>query len=297
MRNLIFLIFLIFLYSCGSPPEKVVNTNSLTSEERATKVYQEGLQAIENGDYFFAAKKFSESEILLPQSDWASKSALMIGYCYYSINFYEDAISNLQRFIKTYPASKNLDYAHYLIAISYYEQIPDAEKDAQPLLNSKEKIEFYLKEYPETDYAIDLRYKLDLVINQLAAKEMIIARYYIANDKWIAAINRLKVVVKEYDSTIFIEEALFRLVEVYYKIGLDDEAKAAAAMLGYNYNSSEWYKKSYSILNKDYSFKEIKKGEKSKVWYEKDDVVKKKLRKIFNKDDKKKKKSNIWYER
>ena len=149
--------------------------------------------------------------LLLPQSQWAAKSALMVGYCFYSINFYTEAISNLKRFTKTYPASKNLDYAHYLIAMSYYEQILNEEKDIEPLLKSKESIEFFLKEYPDTDYAIDLKYKLELVINQLAAKEISIARYYIKNEKWIAAINRLKVVVEDYDSTIFIEVINFYL--------------------------------------------------------------------------------------
>ena len=177
----------------------------------------------------------------------------MIGYCLYSINFYDDAILNLERFTRTYPASKDIDYAHYLIAISYYEQILDEEKDIEPLLKSKKKIIFFLEKYPDTDYAIDLRYKLELVINQLAAKEISIARYYIKNEKWIAAINRLKVVVEDYDDTVFVEEALFRLVEIYYKLGLENEAKAAAVLLGYNYNSSEWYKRSYKILDKKYS--------------------------------------------
>ena len=177
----------------------------------------------------------------------------MIGYCLYSINFYDDAILSLERFTRTYPASKDIDYAHYLIAISYYEQILDEEKDIEPLLKSKKKIIFFLEKYPDTDYAIDLRYKLELVINQLAAKEISIARYYIKNEKWIAAINRLKVVVEDYDDTVFVEEALFRLVEIYYKLGLENEAKAAAVLLGYNYNSSEWYKRSYKILDKKYS--------------------------------------------
>ena len=145
-----------------------------------------------------------------------------------------------------------MSYAHYLKAISYYEQILDEDKDIQPLLISKKKIEDYLKKFPDTDYAIDLRFKQDLVINQLAAKELLIARYYIKNEKWIPAINRLKIIVKSYDKTIFVEEALHRLVEINYKIGLEEEAKAAAVLLGYNYNSSEWYEKSYKILNKDY---------------------------------------------
>ncbi len=274
MQKFLSIIFLFFLFGCGSTEEKVVD-QSLSSKEQAIKVYKEGLKAVEESDYFYASKKFSQAEILLPQSDWAAKSALMVGYCFYSINFYEDAILNLERYTKTYPASKNLDYAHYLIAISYYEQILGEEKDIEPLIKSKEKIEFFLKKFPDTDYAIDLRYKLELVINQLAAKEIYIARYYIKNEKWIAAINRLKVVVEDYDNTIFIEEALFRLVEIYYKIGLEDEAKAAAAILGYNYNSSEWYKRSYKILNKSYTPPKIEKNDKD------DGLIKRTIKKMF----------------
>ena len=278
MLKFIFFICLIFLSTCGSPEKKIID-KSLPNKEQAIEIYKQGLQAIERSDYFFASKKFSEAEILLPQSDWAAKSALMTGYCFYSINFYDEAILNLERFTKTYPASKDLDYAHYLIAISYYEQILDEKKDIEPLLNSKEKIEFFLQKYPETDYAIDLRFKLELVINQLAAKEISIARYYIQNEKWIAAINRLKVVVEDYDSTIFIEEALFRLVEIYYKLGLENEAKATATLLGYNYNSSEWYKRSYKILNKDYSGPII--TEKNKD----DGLIKRTIKKILLMDD------------
>ena len=278
MLKFIFFICLIFLSTCGSPEKKIID-KSLPNKEQAIEIYKQGLKAIERSDYFFASKKFSEAEILLPQSDWAAKSALMTGYCFYSINFYDEAILNLERFTKTYPASKDLDYAHYLIAISYYEQILDEKKDIEPLLNSKEKIEFFLQKYPETDYAIDLRFKLELVINQLAAKEISIARYYIQNEKWIAAINRLKVVVEDYDSTIFIEEALFRLVEIYYKLGLENEAKATATLLGYNYNSSEWYKRSYKILNKDYSGPIIKEKNKD------DGLIKRTIKKILLMDD------------
>ncbi len=279
MLKFIFLTCLIFLTTCSSPEKKAVN-KSLPTKEQAIGVYQEGLKALEKADYFYASKKFSEAEMLLPQSDWAAKSSLMSAYCLYSINFYDDAILGLERFIKTYPASKNLDYAHYLIAISYYEQILDEEKDSKPLLKSKDKIEFFLKKYPDTDYAIDLRYKLELIINQLAAKEISIARYYIKNEKWISAINRLKVVVENYDDTVFIEEALFRLVEIYYKIGLENEAKTAAVLLGYNYNSSEWYKRSYKILNKNYSTEKITKPNKKESG-----LIKRTIKKILLLDD------------
>ena len=126
------------------------------------------------------------------------------------------------------------------------------DKDVEKLILTKDAIEDFLKKYPDTDYAMDLKFKQDLVINQMAAKEISIARFYIQKEKWIPAINRLKIVVEKYDKTIFVEEALFRLVEIYYRIGLIEEAKAAASLLGYNYNSSEWYEKSYTDLNKNY---------------------------------------------
>ena len=238
-------------------------------------VYKEGLQAIKDGQYFIARKKFDQSESLLPQTQWAAKSALMSSYCFYSMNLYDEAILNLKRFVKIYPADKNVDYANYLIAISYYEQILDEDKDIQPLILSKKTIEDFLKKYPDTDYAMDLKFKLDLIENQMAAKELSIARYYIKNQKWIPAINRLKVIVEKYDKTIFIEEALFRLVEIYYRIGLESEAQAAAVMLGYNYNSSEWYEKSYKILNANYEPIKIKKDN------EEGSLVKRTLKKIL----------------
>ena len=253
MRKNLFFIFLItFLLSCGGPKLDEQAIKPPTTNEEAIKIYQEGLDGMLEGNFLYASRKFSEAEGMLPQIDWASKSALMSSYCLYNINFYQEAVLNLERFIRIYPASPYISYAHYLIAISYYEQILDEDKDIQPLLISKKKIEVYLERFPDTDYAIDLKFKLDLVINQLAAKELLIARYYIKNEKWIPAINRLKIIVEKYDKTIFIEEALHRLVEIYYKIGLENEAKSAAALLGYNYNSSEWYERSYKILNKNY---------------------------------------------
>ena len=253
MRKNLFFIFLItFLLSCGGPKLDEQAIKPPTTNEEAIKIYQEGLDGMLEGNFLYASRKFSEAEGMLPQIDWASKSALMSSYCLYNINFYQEAVLNLERFIRIYPASPYISYAHYLIAISYYEQILDEDKDIQPLLVSKKKIEVYLERFPDTDYAIDLKFKLDLVINQLAAKELLIARYYIKNEKWIPAINRLKIIVEKYDKTIFIEEALHRLVEIYYKIGLENEAKSAAVLLGYNYNSSEWYERSYKILNKNY---------------------------------------------
>ena len=216
------------------------------------QVYKGALKSMEEGQFLIASEKFDKSESLLPQTIWAAKSALMSSYCLYTISFYDEAILNLKRFKKLYPADPNMDYASYLIAVIYYEQILDEKKDVEKLVFTKKAIQDFLKKYPNTDYAMDLKFKLDLVINQMAAKEISIARFYIQNEKWIPAINRLKIVVEEYDKTIFVEEALFRLVEIYYRIGLIEEAKAAASLLGYNYNSSEWYEKSYTVLNKNY---------------------------------------------
>ena len=250
MRKILILSLLIFSFLSCSKDKNVLQPPS--SKEEALIVYQEALQALKEGQYFIASEKFDQSESLLPQTEWAAKSSLMSSYCLYNMNFYDEAVLNLKRFTKIYPSDENLDYAYYLLAIINYDQILDEKKDIQPLINSKETIEEFLEKYPDTDYAMDLKFKYDLVINQIAAKEISIARYYIQNEKWIPAINRLKIIVKDYDKTIFVEEALFRLVEIYYTLGLDSEAKAAAVLLGYNYNSSEWYEKSYKILNTNY---------------------------------------------
>ena len=273
---LIFIFSLFLLFSCTKKNEVAEAPPSTKTE--AIKVYQEALQSLKDGQYFIARKKFDQSESLLPQTGWAAKSALMSSYCLYSMNLYDESIVNLKRFIKVYPADSNVGYAHYLVAIIYYEKILDEKKDIEPLILSKKTIEEFLIKFPDTDYAIDLKFKLDLIINQMAAKELSIARYYMKNEKWIPAINRLKIIVEEYDKTIFVEEALFRLVEIYHRIGLDGEAKAAAVLLGYNYNSSEWYERSYKVLNSDYKI--MIKKDKSE-----DSLVKRTLKKILSVND------------
>ena len=250
MRLIILSFLILLLFSCTKT--EVKDSEPLSTKQKAMDIYKDALSSMEEGQYLIASEKFDQSESLLPQTEWAAKSALMSSYCLYTISFYDEAILNLKRFKKLYPADPNIDYASYLIAVIYYEQILDEKKDIEKLIFTKDAIEDFLKKYPNTDYAMDLKFKLDLVINQMAAKEISIARFYIQNEKWIPAINRLKIVVEKYDKTIFVEEALFRLVEVYYRIGLIDEAKAAASLLGYNYNSSEWYEKSYTVLNKNY---------------------------------------------
>jgi len=271
-----FIYFFLILFLVFSCTKKEPVANKIPSDkEKALEIYKEAVAAMDEGDYFYASKKFSESETILSSVELSSKASLMSSYCLYLINFYDEAIENLEKFIKKYPADKNIPYAHYLITISLYERILDEEKDLEPLLSSKEKIQFFLKNYPDTEYALDLKFKMDLINNQLAAKELYIAKYYIKTQKWIAAINRLKKIVSDYNETIFIEEALHRLVEVYYKIGLEEEAKSSAALLGYNYNSSEWYQQSYKILNKDYKI------EKNKNTKKNDSLIKRTIKRIL----------------
>ena len=257
-KNLLILLLSIFLlFSCSKKSsEKVISEP--TEQEIAMSIYAEAVEALKKGDSFYASKKFKEVESLMPQSKWASKASLMASYADYSRNAYSNAIFDLERHINNYPADKNTPYAHYLIAMCYYEQILDEKKDLNPLLKAKEKFEFIMQTYPDTDYGTDARFKIDLIVDQLAAKEMSIARYYMKTEKWIPALNRIQIVIKKYDTTIFVEEALHRLVEIYYRLGLEEEAKQAASILGYNYQSGEWYKKSYKVFNKKYKPKKIK---------------------------------------
>ena len=258
-KNLLILLLSIFLlFSCSKKSsEKIISEP--TEQEIAMSIYAEAVEALKKGDSFYASKKFKEVESLMPQSKWASKASLMASYADYSRNAYSNAIFDLERHINNYPADKNIPYAHYLIAMCYYEQILDEKKDLNPLLKAKEKFEFIMQTYPDTDYGTDARFKIDLIVDQLAAKEMSIARYYMKTEKWIPALNRIKIVIEKYDTTIFVEEALHRLVEIYYRLGLEEEAKQAASILGYNYQSGEWYKKSYKVFNKKYKPKKIKK--------------------------------------
>ena len=222
-------------------------------EKQMIEVYKEGLKSLEEGDNLFAAKKFSEAEILYPQSKWASQAILMSAYSYYELNFLSSAIEEIDRFILKYPQHKNISYAHFLKAICYFESVVDEKKDLEPLVKSKKEFKYIIKNYPNSDFAMDSKYKLELIDNVLAAKEMYIGRLYLDKEKWIAAINRFKKVVTYYDTTVYTPEALHRLVEVYYRIGLVEESKKYASVLGYNYQSNQWYKETYKIYNKNYS--------------------------------------------
>ena len=272
----IFLIFFLvsfFLTNCAKK-EKTSLVIEEDVELQMIRAFKEGYDEFKEGDALYAAKKFNEAELLFPQSSWAPKAALMAAYVYYAQDYYFDAVSELKRFIKTYPKHPDLNYAHFLLAMCYYEEIIDEKKDLGPLLQAQEKFNFIIQTYPESDYALDAGYKLDLIQDYLASKEMYIASHYMKKKKWIASINRYKTVVEQYEKTIYVEEALHRLVELYFTIGLENESQKYASLLGYNYQSSKWYEKSYKIFNKKYKSKlELKKEKKSML---------KKFKKLFD---------------
>ena len=251
-KNFLILLLLILSISCTKDLKKESKINEKSLELQVLEAYEEGMKSLKEGDSLFAAKKFNEAEILFPQSDWAPKSALMAAYSYYIQDYYQDAVAELDRFIKVYPNHKNVDYAYYLLALSFYEQISDEKKDLLSIVDAKKNFEYLIKNHPNTEYALDAEFKIDLINDILASKEMYVGRYYFDKKKWIPAINRFKNVVDEYDTTIYAEEALHRLVEIYYTLGLKKEAYKYANLLGYNYQSSEWYERSYTVFNEKY---------------------------------------------
>ena len=257
-RLLVLLIFFTF-NSCSKDDKKISIIKENNQEDEMIAAYREGVKTLEEGDAFYAAKKFLEAEMVFPQSEWAAKSALMAAYSYYLQNYYFDAILNLERFFETYPKDKSVAYAHYLLAMCYFEKIEGEKRDLKSLIKAKDQFTILIEKYPNTDLALDSMFKIDLLNDILAAKEMYIGRHYIKKEKWIAAINRFKIVLEDYETTVFSEEAIHRLAEIHYKIGLEDEAKKYAMLLGYNYLSGEWYKKSYKIFDKQYEIQKIKK--------------------------------------
>ena len=280
--NKFFLFIALFaiLISCSKEEikESIIKEKSL--DLQVLEAYQEGVKSLETGDVLYAAKKFNEAETLFPQSEWAPKSALMAAYAYYTQDYYSDTIAELERFIRVYPLSKNLDYVYYLLGISYYEQIVDEKKDLQSIIKAKEYFKIVSKNYPNTNYSLDAEYKIDLVNDTLASKEMYIGRYYFDKKKWIPAINRFRTVIDDYETTKYAQEALHRLVEVHYILGLKDEAKKYAKLLGYNYQSSKWYEKSYSVFDKEYK-ENVKKRDKQK---NKKNKTLKKIKSLFSLD-------------
>ena len=276
----LFIALFVILTSCSKEEIKESTIKEKSLDLQVLEAYQEGVKNLETGDVLYAAKKFNEAETLFPQSEWAPKSALMAAYAYYTQDYYSDTIAELERFILVYPLSKNLDYVYYLLGISYYEQIVDEKKDLQSIIKAKEYFKIVSKNYPNTNYSLDAEYKIDLVNDTLASKEMYIGRYYFDKKKWIPAINRFRTVIDDYETTIYAQEALHRLVEVHYILGLKDEAKKYAKLLGYNYQSSKWYEKSYSVFDKEYK-ENVKKRDKKKS---KKNKTLKKIKSLFSLD-------------
>ncbi len=274
--NILIILIFLFLNSCSKDKKKIDIIEEEDIELQMIDSYKEGIKALEEGEVLYAAKKFNEAELVFPQSDWAPKSALMSAYSYYIQDYYGDAVFELNRFIKTYPKDLRLSYAHFLLGMCYYEQIVDEKKDLGPILKAKEKFNYILKKYPSTDFALDAQFKLDLINDILASKEMYIGKHYVKKQKWISAINRFKTIVNNYETTVYVEEALFRLVEIYYLLGLTDESQKYAKLLGYNYLSSRWYKESYRIFNKNYE------SPREKIKKKKRNFIIRKFKSIFN---------------
>ena len=267
-----FLIILLCL-SCSKKEIKKSKINEVNLESQMIEAYEEGLKELKASDVIYAAKKFNEAEILFPQSEYAPKSALMAAYSYYSQNYYGDAIAELIRFLRVYPNHKDIAYAEYLLGLCYYEQIVDEKKDLQSIVNAKKTFRNLISKYPESEFATDATFKIDLINEVLAGKEMFIGRYYFDKKKWIPAINRFRIIVDDYETTIYVEEAIHRLVEIYYILGIETEAKKYANLLGYNYQSSQWYEKSFIVFNKNYKIKNIKKE---------DNPILEKFKSLFN---------------
>ena len=272
--NLSLLIIFFLIIACSGKEEKVSVLKEKNLETQMIEVYREAMAELERGDVIYAGKKFSEAELLYPQSIWAPRAVLMSAYGYFSQGYYKDAINDLERFIFKYKNHPQTDYAYYLLALCHYDQIIDEKKDFNEILEAKKYFEIVINDFPDTDYATDSKYKLELIIEISASKEMYLARYYVEREKWIPAINRFKKVVNEYDTTIYVEEALHRLVELHYKLGLISEAEKYAYLLGYNYQSSKWYEASYKILDQNY--------ERDKVLIkDNSDTILKKFKKLF----------------
>ena len=277
-KHFLILIIIVF-FGCAKDKENKLIIQEQNLETQMISAYKEGLDFLDKDDGLSAAKKFNEAELLFPQSEWAPKSALMAAYSYYAYDYYGDSIYELEQFIKKYPKDERISYANFLLAMCYYQSIVDEKKDLEPLLKARDKFIYVAENYPNTDFAMDAKFKLGLIREILASKEMYLGSYYIQKGKWIAAINRFKIVINDYDTTIYVEEALHRLVELHYKIGLENEAKKYANLLGYNYLSSDWYKITYKIFNKEYKLAKPEKRKKES------NFLIKKYKSIFTKNE------------
>ncbi len=218
-------------------------------DQPADKLYNEGLYLLnEKHDSKAAAKKFEDVDREQPYSDWARKALVMSAYAYYQAGQYDDAIAAAQRYVALHPGSPDASYAQYLIAASYYDQIPDVSRDQTRTEKALATLEEVARKYPGTEYANAAKQKIEMARDQLAGKEMTIGRYYLNRKDFIGAINRFKVVVTKYQTTRHVEEALERLTEAYMALGIVAEAQTAAAVLGHNFPDSPWYKDAYQLV-------------------------------------------------
>lgn len=216
-------------------------------ERPVAELYDEAMTELQNENFSAAAKAFDEVERQHPYSRWAAKAQLMAAYASYEDTKYDDAVITLDRFIQLHPGSPDIPYAYYLRALSYYEQISDVARDQKMTLLAQQALEDVITRFPNTKYARDARLKIDLTIDHLAGKEMSVGRFYLQQKQYLAAINRFRAVIDQYQQTTHVPEALYRLVEAYAMLGLDAQAKKAAAVLGHNYPGSEWYADAYQI--------------------------------------------------
>jgi len=249
MKNFSVTIILIlvsfFLINCSSKNENLIKPKKTIPLEL---LYKEAYKNFEQGKYQDAVELFQEVEKNYGYTEWAAKALLLKSYIYYDSSRYVEALENLKNFKKLYSGNSELAYVEYLIAICLFEQINISARDQTNTRLSFQQFNKVIKNYPNTPYAEDLKLKLDLINDQLAGKEMYVARYYQKREKWLAALKRLTNILEKYQTTIYIEEALHRMVEIHYKIGNIEAAKKYASILGYNFNDSDWFKKSYTIV-------------------------------------------------
>ncbi len=236
-------------------------------EQPVEQLYNGATDELLQSNFEEAARLYDEVERQHPYSVWASKAQLMAAYAFYQDNKYDDAINTLDRFIQLHPGNKDIAYAYYLKAISYYEQISDVARDQKTTRQALESLDEVIRRFPETQYARDAELKIDLARDHLAGKHMEIGRYYLNRGEYLAAINRFRTVVEDYQTTTHVPEALHRLVESYMSIGVMTEAKATASVLGYNFPGSDWYIDSYALLTgEDLRPEEDQDSWISKVW-------------------------------
>jgi outer membrane protein assembly factor BamD len=236
-------VLVLALAACGTSGEAEVY-----EERPVDALYNEAMDALEGGEGQKAGELFDEVERQHPYSPWATKAQMLSAYSYYQGNQYDEAVAALDRYIRLHPANPDVPYAHYLKGIAFYERMTDVERDQSMTLEARTAFEQLVNRYPESSYARDARLKLDLINDHLAGKEMSVGRFYLRQGHQLAAINRFRRVVEDYQTTMHVPEALHRLAEAYTILGLDDEARRVAAILGHNYPDSDWYIDAYELV-------------------------------------------------